>query len=301
MKSAIFSILPVKPRSTIASTRIGLWLSELLDIPLYDDETILDEGPIDHLFIINGSTLYCKSLPELAQAVRQAGQVYWLQNDYTLPPPASVSNAESPFRRAFSERNLVPHYWTTVQSNAGRTPHSAHVNWNVLGWQDTAPRALLRSNCALYYGAYREGRADVFDRLYAMFEGRALAISSTSKKFPDHLRVAPFRERFYEDIASYGLGIYLQDKKSVVGGHSPATRFYEMLSVGLPMVFTVDCIPTLAQYGYDVAPYIIKKETVGDMLRAREYIRDQQRAWVRDFVGDLATQVKALYARTQNG
>src|SRR6266850_5946521 len=115
MKSAIFSLLPVKERSTIASVRIGRWLSDLLNIPLHDDDDILKEGSLDKLFIINGSTLYCKYLEALSQSVTSASEVYWVQNDYTLPPPKSHSDAQSPFRKAFADRELVPHYWTTCE------------------------------------------------------------------------------------------------------------------------------------------------------------------------------------------
>lgn len=293
MRSAIFSLLPVRRGSTIASIRIGCWLSTQLGIPLHDDDSILLEGDLDNLFIINGSTLYCKHLPALADAVLGARNVIWVQNDYTLPPPKAQSDAQSPFRRAFAQRRLTPHYWTTCQLNASMTPQSAWVNWNCLAYRAHAPVAPLHSARTIYYGAYRENRAESFTRMVRLAPQLHLSISSTSAKFPAGLLVPPFRENLYTSLAEYGMGVYAQDKKSIHGGHSPATRFYEMLSVRLPMVFTPDCVETLRAYGYDVAPYVLTP----DALAQRHRWAQQQQAWVNpQWEDNLRQQVKALYA-----
>jgi hypothetical protein len=297
MRSAIFSLLPVRRGSTIASVRIGLWLSELLDLPLYDDDSILTEGPWDHLFIINGSTLYCKCLPAIADAVCAAGDVYWVQNDYTLPPPAPVSNAESPFRRAFRDRALIPHYWTTCQSNAARTAKSTYLNWNCLGYAHAAPRAVLRSPVGVYYGAYRDNRARAFEAMYDMFLPQQLRISSTSKKFRPEYVIPPFRDDIYGCLANYGWGIYAQDVKSAAGGHSPATRFYEMLSVGLPIFFMPGCVPTMASYGYNVSEYVLTPVTADRLIEDRRMVSQEQRDWVKPFPIHLAASVREAYAR----
>lgn len=295
MKSAIFSLLPVKERSTIASVRIGRWLSDLLDIPLYDSDRILEERSLDRLFIINGSTLYCKYLEALSQSVTSASEVYWVQNDYTLPPPKSHSDAQSPFRKAFADRKLVPHYWTTCEQNASLTIKSRYVNWNVLGFNQTAHKAALTTVKGLYYGAYRDGREGAFEAIYAAFAGLPLSISSTSLKFPENLLIPPFRDDLYGSLSEFGVGIYAQDKKSIEGKTSPATRFYEMLSVGLPMTFLPDCVKTLSEYGYDVSPYVMTKDKIGELIFNRKNIAEAQQKWVKDFEGNLATFVKGIY------
>ena len=300
MRSAIFSLLPVRRGSTIASIRIGCWLSNLLSVPIFDDDKILEGGDLDNLFIINGSTLYCKYLTEIAAAVERAANIFWIQNDYTLPPPAAESEAISPFRRAFAKRNLIPHYWTTCEKNARKTAKSAYVNWNVLGFAKNARRASLVSARTLYYGAYREGRKDAFEAVYRAFEGLPLAISSTSKKFsdrPDCLLISPFRDNLHLALSVYGMGIYIQDKKSIAGYTSPATRFYEMLSVGLPMVFTPDCVQTLDGYGYNVSSYVVTPKTARELVENRVKIANEQSAWEEDFESKLADQVKELYAQ----
>jgi hypothetical protein len=301
LKSAIFSLLPVKRGSTIASVRIGRWLSDLLGIPLCDDASILEEGKLDNLFIVNGSTLYCHYLPEVAKAVGLAKNVIWVQNDYTLPPPKDVSDAQSPFRRAFADRGLVPHYWTTCSENANKTDKSAWVNWNVLGYKKNVRQAYLHREKAIYYGAYRENRSTAFAVMNRAFEGM-LDISSTSKKFHESVLVPPFREDFYDCLCEYGLGIYAQDAKSAMKKHCPATRFYEMLSVGLPMVFMQDCVETLKIYGYEVAPYVVHSPIDANVMMAkRDFIGLEQSRWREDFESNLIYQIRNLYDSLDGG
>ena len=299
MNAAIFSLLPVRRGTTIVSVRIGRWLSDLLGVPLLDNGDISSLGALDVLFIVNGSTLYCKHLEALAQAVRAARQVVWVQNDYTLPPPKAASDALSPFRRAFADRALVPHYWTTCEDNAAATEKSAWVNWNSLGFLMNAAGAALDSDSVLYYGAYRPGRASSFQAMYDAFAGGSLIISSTSENFPEKNRVPPFREDLLKSISEYGMGVYIQDEKTSKGRHSPATRFYEMLSVRLPMCFTPDCASTLLRYGYDVAPYVFHgKEDAQALLRDRRNVSlCQQKDWAEDFESRVASQVRSLYAQ----
>lgn len=293
--AAIFSLLPVKPNSTIASVRIARWLSDLLGVELLDGPQIGDKE-LDVLFIVNGSTLFCKCLPQLAKAVSTAKQVVWIQNDYTLPPPKAESDAQSPFRKAFAARNLTPHFWTTCDENADRTQGSELVNWNSLGYTTGLHKAPLSSEAFFYYGAYRSHRVGAFNHIDRCLDN--WVVSSTSKKFLSHPNaelVPPMpRAAFFNTLKDYGLGIYAQDSKSTYKNHQPATRFYEMLSVGLPMVFTPDCVLTMRQYGYDVAPYVLVD---AGLRTARAHIAAEQQAWVRDFEADLKHQVRKLYDR----
>jgi hypothetical protein len=88
----------------------------------------------------------------------------------------------------------------------------------------------------------------------------------------------------------------LQDKKSGQDYHSPANRFYEMLSVGLPMAFSKDCVKPFKTYGIDVAPYIVESEGEAQMFLLNRFgIAQEQAFWVRDFRSELTTAVKEAY------
>ena len=288
--AAIFSLLPVKPESTIASVRIARWLSDQLGVELFDGPQIADKE-LDVLFIVNASTLFCKHLPEVAQAVARAKEVVWVQNDYTLPPPKADSDAESPFRAAFNRRKLTPHFWTTCGENVGRTEKSARMNWNCLGMDLTQKPAELDTASWFYYGAHRDGRASSFKYVDSILP--SWNISTTSAKFADYphanLLDSMPRSKFFDGLRGHGMGLYMQDAKSASKDHQPATRFYEMLSVGLPMAFTPDCVPTLAQYGIDVRPFIVSP----GMLSKRAYTAAQQKTlWYHDYVALLSSTVK---------
>jgi hypothetical protein len=74
------------------------------------------------------------------------------------------------------------------------------------------------------------------------------------------------------------MGLYLEDRKSHKEFTSPATRFYEMLSVGMAMVFQEEAVPMLAEAGYNVAPYVATPETLVDLLQSARSIAEEQRA-----------------------
>jgi hypothetical protein len=296
MKAAVFSLLPVKENSTVASSKIAKFVGDTLGLPVIWGPEISKET-WDVLLIVNGSTLYCNCLPEIAEAVSKAGKVVWIQNDYTLPPPAPVSNAESPFRKAFRDRKLVPDFWTTCPKNLV-TPGSRYINWNCLTFQPDAKLADLETQRVFYYGAFRPNRELAFRKYFGIWGH--VDVSSTSKKFLDlpncTLRGAMTRDNFYPTLAQYSVGLYLQDKKSGQDYHSPANRFYEMLSVGLPMAFSRDCIKPFKTYGIDVAPYIVESEGEAQMFLLNRFgIAQEQAFWVRDFRSELTTAVKEAY------
>jgi hypothetical protein len=172
----------------------------------------------------------------------------------------------------------------------------------VLGFEPTAPRALLAHAGALYYGAWRPHREAQVRALCGLAHtlGRAVAVSSTSKQFstvPGAQLRPPFRTEFYKEIGEYGLGLYMQDKRAATEDLCPATRFYEMLSVGLPMAFSPQCISAMRWHGYDVSEYVLTKPSDLDRLIAiRHDVADEQRLWVSDFLSTLNSKVKEAYA-----
>jgi hypothetical protein len=94
------------------------------------------------------------------------------------------------------------------------------------------------------------------------------------------------------------LGLYLEDDRSHREFHSPANRFYEMLSAGLPMVFQPEAVLQMAVAGYDIAPYVAASgsDALNRALRQREAIGAAQRAaWCADYVGALKKRVKKCY------
>jgi hypothetical protein len=96
------------------------------------------------------------------------------------------------------------------------------------------------------------------------------------------------------EIGYYGMGLYVEDRLSSREFHSPANKFYEMLSSGLPMIFAPECGTMLRKAGYDPTPYqAASPREVARLMRSREDIGVEQRKnWA-----DLIAPRKALIAQ----
>ena len=305
MKSAVFTFVKPSPNSVIASVRIAKFIAKTLDIPMIYDETIKDQR-WDVLFLVNGAFSYCSYRDDVAVAVRRAKRIVWVQNDYAIYAPIPDGQAESKFRKAFRIRRDTGRpdmdHWTTVKAKATMTPWSTYMNWNSL----TALRNPLScdrhaASDLFYYGAFRSSRSRTFDR-YFRPRKMDVSLSSASKKFIErypHASVVSAipRDGFYTELNRHGLGLYIEDPRSHREFHSPANRFYEMLSAGLPMVFEPDAAPMLKKAGYIIDDFITSNQREArDALRHRRHIQRSQRTqWWTDFRSQLKTRLLKKY------
>lgn len=310
MKSAVFTFVKPSKNSVIASVRIAQFISNWLHIPLIADEHIKDER-WDVLFLVNGAFSFCSHRDDVAVAVRRAKRMIWVQNDYAIYPPIADGIAESTFRKAFRIRRDkgLPDmdHWTTVKVNAHRTEFSRYMNWNMLTalkWPFSLNRGA--SNDLFYYGAFRTSRAKTFDRYFQPTK-MDVSLSSSSKKFVErypHASVvsAIARGEFYDELNRHGLGLYIEDPRSHREFHSPANRFYEMLSAGLPIVFEPDAVTMLGKAGYDISDFIVERQRdARQALRHRRDIqRTQHKRWWEDFRYRLRSRlVRAFHSYLQ--
>ncbi len=310
MKNLIFSFIKPSPESIVASSRIALFLAQELKAPLTWKGDVSDEAA-DTLFLVNGAFAFCKCLPELYKAVTTAKRIVWVQNDYTIVPPKNTGDAQSPFRKAFVDRKLAGlpdiDYWTTIEPNATKTKGSAYINWNALTYEPRCTFATPKGKDVFYYGSFREKRKPMFLK-YLTPVGVPVAISSPSDKF-DAMRfhsktisIVPKIEGagFYEELAKHGLGLYIDDPLSQREFHSPANRFYEMLSAGLPMAFAEESVPMLLKAGIDVGDFVVDgspEEYKWLLSRLPEVQATQQTMWSADYKRALKLSLKAAAKR----
>lgn len=252
-----------KPNSTIASARVAKFIANTLpDIMLVDTgnkcETAFAkyvEQGLDTLIIVNGPMAFCDFLGSLGDLVTLAKKVVWVQQDYTINPPAAVSKAESPFRKSFADRNLRPVYWSTVEKNI-QTPRDHYVNWNQLTFELQPLPELADKPTLLYYGAFRAKRVNDFIKWFVkpMYD---VVISTTpirGKKFKELDSAIQIVQPFTSlaDLPKCSATLYIEDERSHREFHSPANRFYEMLSAGIPIFFDYASIKMLAKAGINV-------------------------------------------------
>jgi hypothetical protein len=282
MKAVIFSFIPVKETSMVASTKVARFVSDMLEIPLVWNGSIGNYTDLDALIIVNGAYAFCAHLEPLSHAIVGAKKIIWIQQDYSIVPPINNGEATSPFRRAFVIRKEKGkshlEYWTTCAKESKLTPLSTYVNWNCLSMHDKPQkRAYVTYDDLVYYGSFRNGRKMYFDT-YFKNPKYQVTISSPSKKFEKEY-ISPFikhvpaeTENLVQWLSQHGMGLYLEDRKSHREYHSPPNRFYEMLSAGLPIAFQKEAGATLRQAGYiDVDRYTVGKPL--DIQRKME-IRD---------------------------
>lgn len=308
INAALFSFVKVSDNSIVASVRIARFLRDLLGIPLYEKDSAIPNG-LDVLLIVNGAYAFAGSdtLSMLGRAIETAKRVVWIQQDYTIIPPKDESGAESPFRKAFRtrhDRGEAPiDYWTTCEpySRAGRAPTghicgpgSSYVNWNVLTFNDdicypvkdgtTQLKSLtdrVQPDTMIYYGSYRKDRSSYFTR-YLKSPKVKTTISCPTNRFindgyiHDNIKHADRLEDFAQ-LSEYGLGLYLEDKRSHKEFHSPANRFYEMLSAGLGMVFQPESMRMMSRAGIEVGDFVLwNADEAHELMERAQKIADSQ-------------------------
>lgn len=311
--AAIFSFIKPTPTSIVASNRIATYLSTMLKLPIIHDASIADKD-LDTLIMVNGAFPFCKHLADLSRAIRTAKQLVWVQNDYTIALPPPDSKGSTPFRAAFRQRALngLPntHFWTTIKSNVTRTDKSAYVNWNALTFSTekfTHTRVPIPESTLFYYGAYRVERVPYFDRFFAKPVLSTVIASSSPRfaaRYPDcAIEPAIPEHDLYHKLSRQGLGLYIEDARSHRDFHSPANRFYEMLSAGLPMVFQHESVPMLTSAGIKhVEDFVVSSSyNLGSAYAQRAKIRERQHKlwWSPDIRPTLDDQVRAAVKKLQ--
>jgi len=295
--NAVVHLTKCKPNSMIASARIARFIATQTGADLVDCSE-LAEPKYKTLFIVNGPMAFSDFLPEIAEMVNNCERIIWVQNDIIIKPPTtdpSKTRAESPFRKAFANYGKPLDYWTTLPSMV-KTDGSAYINWNMLTY-DPLQVMETRSKSLLYYGAYRQDR-DTYFRKYLGSTAYPITVSApvmAAKKFHELNHtieiVKPFTD-LIPAISSYAGTVYMEDIKSHTTYCSPANRFYECLSAGLPMFFDKGSVKTLEQAGYDVSPFIVKSpEDVYTLLNLHGKVQYEQLKWRRDYRSELVEQL----------
>lgn len=318
MRTAVWTFIQPRPTSITPSDKIARMVAECAKAPLVWNEDWAGKWKAkqtDILFIVNGVFAFCKNLPAVAPAVRCAERVIWVQNDYAIIPPKSSSKGESPFRAAFrkrAEKGLSEmSFWTTVEEYT-KTKEDYYVNWNALAYDPLELGPVKKSSpldeTAIYYGYFRDHRKESFDTYFAK-GGDWVHVASPSKDFPklypELTIIPPIKgDNWLKVLRSYGAGLYIEDKRQHTEYHSPATRFFEMLSAGVPIAIDEKCAHTFAKFnqlsdaGIDYEPFLVaNRKELKTFIKHRYEIAKLQHKWHRDYAGELKGRVKKLMKR----
>lgn len=314
MFNLVVHMTPCKPNSTIASARVARFIVGTLEearFNLIDSKEraqwALQTGAlIDNLIIVNGPMAFCDFLEEMGKMVGLAKRVIWVQQDYTISPPSANSQAESPFRKAFADRRLRPDYWTTVKKNI-QTPNDRYINWNQLTYAPYEFKPLAKEPVLMYYGAYREKRELDFKFYFAdaPYKVRVSTTTMRGKKFKKLDSAIDIVEPFIglDHMPVCSASLYIEDTKSHEEFHSPANRFYELLSAGIPILFDIRTTKMLGEAGiYPKPEWVVRSKTdvlniISQPVQRLEAMRWEQRdRWHGDYVGELKKQLNSIWS-----
>lgn len=285
--------------SVIASSSIAKFLSNKFKIKVYGKinyQEVYKKNSFDWIFLMN-SGFGCvtdKQFGEwIADTVKKSNRAIFVCNDYKLLYPCGYTRFIDPKKYT---------YWTTIPEYNGRLCKKLiYVNWNKLTYNPLPLRKEFKFDKCIYWGAYRKSRIEFFEG-YLNFSKVTISTSKRAQKgFEVSCPIAKIIPNFkylYQTIRNYACTIYLEDETRKYC--SPANRFYEALSAGIPMFFQAESISHMSKAGYDVRKYVVKdgKDLISKIGKAEEIAKEQIK-WRRDYVSELHKEVENAVRETK--
>lgn len=303
----------------VAGARIARWLERVIPgAKMYDGKTVeqaadlMEEKP-HNLFIINVPKPMVAKVEQAERVVRAADTLIWVQNDYAIQTPTPYTNGVSIFTRAFTDRvkRKTGHgmqVWSSCMDRVERllTMPAHYVNWNALAMQYQNPPVVKRKPYAIYWGAYRPQRQKSFVKYFGEPEdlhadgapriSEIFRVSCTKNGADKFLATTGLSADCFMgtievpgDLYHFACTVYIEDEMSHRRFHSPANRFYEALSAGLPILVDTTAVGTLQKAGFTVPPAMQSTglEDVQRLLAAgpgawRKLARQQWELWGMD-------------------
>jgi hypothetical protein len=290
MNVGVLHVNTAKYDSDAPTMRIARYVAQKLNCPLIHDEASAAHWHrrFDVLFVKYGILKFSQHRDLALDIYSRAGRIIDLQNDYTMQP-------DSRFKRA----NPSYEVWGTVPDRA-----RVYVNWNMLTWYHAFQPVdwAHRWQAVLYYGAYRPGRDAALRKFYGPDAPYPVVISANSRNRSKFAGMNPkatlVSKLANHDIAQFRMTVYVEDETSHTLYCSMANRFYECLSLGVPMVFDIACMGTLQRAGLldPVVRYGWLVNTARDVARLlpdAEVIGARQRQlWHRNYYAALGRQLR---------
>lgn len=286
--------------SKLWRSQIGLikeLVPDIVEVDISDDhnlagQTIINIG--NHQFagsdILNG----------LAGRLALCDRLIALMDDYTSPPASQMYNAVRG-----KDNIIISSIPDILKFKTGRMFDWAvkdhYVNLNMLSWN---PQPIIESTIKglIYYGAYRSGRWRYFEK-YLGHEATDHYIVTVSasriavKKYLDlnfMIDEVNKMDNLYTFLQLYEFSIYLEDEKTHTMYCSPANRFYECVSAGIPLFFDSNCQGTFGKAEIDIIGYIVGSAKELHNMDKIGIAEEQRKLWSRDYQGIVREDMKRV-------
>jgi hypothetical protein len=282
-----------RPRFCYPPGQIAFYLAEKLQIPLVCDKNWEDYEACDRasshgaqydtIYLVSGAFGFCSFRQFIIGAVQRCKRLVYVQNDFTCPPPSQIKRLlpSVPVKERWCN---IPRF--DKDDGSGFPQETTYVNWNQLTWD---PQPLVKPTVPglMYYGAMREGRRKYFDKYFetdlypVTVSCSARAMKKWHEEYPT-VDTEPLFDSFY-DLQEYTATLYIEDELTHTQFNSPANRFYEAVSAGVPMLFDKKSVGTFEKAGisvYDNGWIVDGPDDVRDALdRSHEIQVAQRAAW----------------------
>lgn len=283
--SYVVNFTKCTPGSITASNRIATWLSQRTGFNLIDTKETADialgaSDKIDKLILVNGMFAFCDFRGQVVDLAQRAEQIIWIGNDYAIKVPSQLKKALAGRNNilvaqySHNEKDLFSDYYLLDLNKLTYNPHQK-------------PRPVQYEGL-MYYGAYRESRAAMFQKYFAPNDHYQVFISTSTKNIPafkDHNPNIRFMQNMPNLVATIGQfqgTVYIHDDMPDGMEVTPANRFYECLSAGTLIMFDVATKPTFDKAGIDVTPWLVDSpERVGILLGRHDRLLKIQQTELR--------------------
>lgn len=294
MKAAVLHFNSASRDSTSPTMRIARFAADTLQVPLiHSMETARQyvDTKFDVLLVKYGMLKFSNHRDEAMQIYSQARQIINLENDYLFA-----------LDKRLRKPDLV---WSTVE---GR---DKYVNWNVLTrmgfdiWEKKPQLPIPGNNGLIYYGAHRPDRIKSFERFFTNSPYPVTISTYRGKQFtttcPNARVIGAFRQP--NAPAAWPLTVYIEDETSHKMYCSPATRFYECISIGLAQVICEESVETFRQAYIEVPDdFIVRdKSDVARVLKNnkwRSFQKRQNLLWWENYTLQARTQLLEAWNST---
>lgn len=255
-----------------------------------------------------GNTFFLGSDQFLAleNQLMRAAAVFTITNDYTSAPPTQVRRALRHLvakARPVITLTTVPDLDRLTKWKGVWYTQSEYVDWNRASYQDR-PRPGQAREGIIYWGALRPDRVPSFERYFGGYPAKlpySVALSGAHRSRAKWMEMYPNAEwqgrLTLDDCAVWQATIYMEDECQHGEYHSVASRFYEAVGRGLPVLVDYKAMDTFKRADIDVSRCLVDgHKDVAKRLKDwdwKQWVRKQQKTLDRDYFNDVVRQLRS--------
>lgn len=183
--------------------------------------------------------------------------LFYVTNEYNLGEPTILWKPA----KAGRHYTVIANHDAKISKIVTKYTKAWHkINLNALIYNpDLVYKQGFKSNNCVYYGGFRKGRIDGYQRY---LKGGVVVSTSTKniQKYRDVGITGPFVPRLSwknHDLCLFESSLYLEDDVTHRSYNYLANRFYEALNYSVPTIFSRECIDTIRKSGYEVPSELI--------------------------------------------